>query len=213
MYIAIAGNIGSGKTTLTEIIAARYNAKAYYEDTDNPYLVDFYEDMERWAFNLQMYFLGKRIAEASDRLRFKTDLVQDRTVYEDAYIFASNVHDMGLMSSRDFDTYMSIFNLIQGIIPQPDVLVYLKAGVPRLITQIKKRGRAYEAGIMEDYLERLNKKYNFWIDNIYRGEVVTVDIDAGDFIENPDILRPLFTRLDEFKAGESKQQRLSFLPE
>jgi deoxyadenosine/deoxycytidine kinase len=210
MYIAIAGNIGSGKTTLTEIIAARYGAKAYYEDTDNPYLVDFYEDMERWAFNLQMYFLGKRIHEASDKLRFEEDLVQDRTVYEDAYIFASNVHDMGLMSSRDFDTYMGIFNLIHGIVPQPDILVYLKAGVPRLIQQIKKRGRAYEAGIMEDYLERLNKKYNFWIDNIYRGEVLTVDIDSGDFIENPDILKPLFARLDEFKVAEGKQQRLSF---
>ncbi len=209
MYIAIAGNIGSGKTSLTEIIAARYEAKAYYEDTDNPYLADFYDDMGRWAFNLQMYFLGKRIEEASDRLRFETDLVQDRTVYEDAYIFASNVHDMGLMSSRDFDTYMGIFNLVHGIIPQPDIMVYLKASVPRLIAQIKKRGRAYEAGIMDDYLERLNRKYNFWIENIYRGEVVTVNIDDGDFIANPALLKPLFARLDEFKTNEEKQQRLA----
>ncbi len=202
MYIAIAGNIGSGKTSLTEIIAARYGAKAYFEDTENPYLVDFYEDMPRWAFNLQMYFLGKRIQEASDQLRYVGDLVQDRTVYEDAYIFAANLHEMGVMPRRDFDAYMGIFNLTHHIMPQPDVLVYLRASVPTLVAQIKKRGRVYEAGIMDEYLDRLNRKYNDWIGNIYPGEVLTIDIDNGDFIANPALLDPLFARLDRLKRAE-----------
>ncbi len=200
MYIAIAGNIGSGKTSLTEIIARRYGARAYYEDTDNPYLADFYDDMPRWAFNLQMYFLGKRIREATNRLLCTGDLVQDRTIYEDAYIFAENLHEMGVMASRDFDSYMEIFNLVHGIIPRPDVLVYLRAGVPTLVGQIRKRGRAYEAGIMDEYLERLNRKYNHWIDHIYRGEVITIDIDRTDFIADPSLLDPVFARLDQLKT-------------
>ena len=139
MYIAIAGNIGSGKTSLTEILANRTGARAYYEDSDNPYIGDFYDDMNRWSFNLQIYFLGQRIREAKSILSEGTDLVQDRTIYEDAYIFATNLHELGLMSSRDFDTYMKIFDLATALIPVPDLLIYLKASVPTLIHQIKKR--------------------------------------------------------------------------
>lgn len=141
MYIAIAGNIGSGKTTLTEMLTERYGAKAYYEQSDNPYIGDFYNDMNRWSFNLQMYFLGSRIQQTMDILRSgPVDIFQDRTVYEDAYIFADNLHRMGLMSGRDFDTYMSIFGLITNLVPRPDLLIYLKASVPTLISQIRRRG-------------------------------------------------------------------------
>ena len=150
MYIAIAGNIGSGKTTLTEILTRRYGAKAYLEDTDNPYIGDFYEDMNRWSFNLQISFLGSRIRQTMDMLSENAEVIfQDRTVYEDAHIFADNLHRMGLMSSRDFGTYMKIFNLVTNLIPKPDLLIYLKAGVPTLTAQIRRRGRAYEMNIDE----------------------------------------------------------------
>ena len=159
MYIAIAGNIGSGKTTLTEMLTERYGAKAYYEQSDNPYIGDFYNDMNRWSFNLQMYFLGSRIQQTMDILRSgPVDIFQDRTVYEDAYIFADNLHCMGLMSGRDFDTYMSIFGLITNLVPRPDLLIYLKASVPTLISQIRKRGREYEMNI--DELELSVRSYN-----------------------------------------------------
>ena len=159
MYIAIAGNIGSGKTTLTEMLTERYGAKAYYEQSDNPYIGDFYNDMNRWSFNLQMYFLGSRIQQTMDILRSgPVDIFQDRTVYEDAYIFADNLHRMGLMSGRDFDTYMSIFGLITNLVPRPDLLIYLKACVPTLISQIRKRGREDEMNI--DELELSVRSYN-----------------------------------------------------
>lgn len=205
MYIAIAGNIGSGKTSLTEILSKRYGARAYFEDSENPYIGDFYEDMPRWAFNLQMYFLGKRIREAKEMLSLISDggsLVQDRTVYEDAHIFASNLHEMGVMASRDFDTYMSIFELIAPMIPRPDVLIYLEASTPTLITQIQKRGRPYEESIMEEYLDRLNRKYDHWIRTIYPGEVVTLPIDGRDFLAHPELLEPVFARLDKLVKSE-----------
>lgn len=185
MYIAIAGNIGSGKTSLTEILTERYGATAYYENSDNPYIGDFYENMSRWSFNLQIYFLGARINQQIEMLKAEGDLFQDRTIYEDAHIFADNLHQMGLMSSRDFNTYMGIFKMAMHLIPSPDLLIYLRAGVPTLINQIRKRGRAYEMSIDEGYLRRLNDKYNDWIDNIYDGEVLTVDIDHTDFISDP----------------------------
>lgn len=200
MYIAIAGNIGSGKTSLTEILANRTGARAYYEDSDNPYIGDFYDDMNRWSFNLQIYFLGQRIREAKSILSEGTDLVQDRTIYEDAYIFATNLHELGLMSSRDFDTYMKIFDLSTGLIRTPDLLVYLKASVPTLIRQIKKRGRVSEASIQEEYLEQLNRKYEEWISSIYEGEVFTIDVDTCNFIEDPSVLNGLMDRIAEFKA-------------
>ena len=145
MYIAIAGNIGSGKTTLTEILTKRYGAKAYYENLANPYISDFYEDMGRWSFHLQLWFLGSRIQQTLEMLADGSEnIVQDRTIYEDAHIFANNLHAMGLMASRDFDTYMKMFNIEQDLLPKPDVLIYLKASVPTLISQIKMRGREYE---------------------------------------------------------------------
>ncbi len=203
MYIAIAGNIGSGKTTLTEMLTARYGAKAYLEETDNPYIGDFYNDMNRWAFNLQMYFLGSRIRQTMEMLVDRSaDIFQDRTVYEDAYIFADNLHQMGLMSSRDINTYMSIFNLVTNLIPHPDLLIYLKASVPTLIEQIRRRGREYEMNIDEAYLQRLNDKYDDWIEHRYHGEVLVIDKDREDFVQNPAVVEKICARLDAIKQQE-----------
>ena len=188
MYIAIAGNIGSGKTTLTQILTKRYDAKCYLEECDNPYIGDFYEDMNRWAFNLQISFLGSRIQQTMGMISdCKSGVIfQDRTIYEDAHIFA--------------ETYMKIFRLVTTLIPNPDLLIYLKASVPTLISQIRKRGREYEMNIDELYLKRLNNKYNHWIDTIYEGEVLVVDKDHEDFVSNPAVLERICARLDALKA-------------
>ena len=203
MYIALAGNIGSGKTTLTEILTKRYGAKAYYEDVANPYINDFYEDMGRWSFHLQLWFLGSRIQQTLTMLSDESDnVVQDRTIYEDAYIFAENLHSMGLMASRDFDTYMKMFNIEQTLLPKPDVLIYLKASVPTLISQIKMRGREYEQNIDEEYLGRLNDKYNNWIENIYEGRVLVVDKDVDDFVADPTIIDRICASVEEMCTGK-----------
>ena len=202
MYIAIAGNIGSGKTTLTQMLTERYDARSYLEESNNPYIGDFYEDMNRWSFNLQISFLGSRIQQTMDMLSEtgRGDIIHDRTIYEDAHIFAENLHEMGLMATRDIETYMKIFHLVTALIPKPDLLIYLKASVPTLISQIRKRGREYEMNIDEAYLGRLNDKYNHWIDNLYDGEVLVIDKDHEDFVSDPAVLEKICARLDALRA-------------
>ncbi|WP_297606870.1 deoxynucleoside kinase [uncultured Alistipes sp.] len=205
MYIAIAGNIGSGKTTLTEILTERYGARAYYEEPNNPYIGDFYEDMKRWSFQLQISFLGSRIEQTMDMLNNASgDIFQDRTIYEDAHIFADNLHRMGLMSARDFETYMRIFQLVTHLVPQPDLLIYLRASVPTLISQIRRRGREYEMNIDEAYLERLNRKYENWIEHIYKGRVLVIDKDKEDYVADPGVLDRVCAELDALKAQERR---------
>ena len=166
MHIAIAGNIGSGKTTLTRMLAARYGWTPKYESVDfNPYLSDFYDDMSRWSFNLQIYFLNKRFKDVVDISKNSETIIQDRTIYEDAKIFAPNLHDMGLMSSRDFDTYSDLFDLMMSLVKMPDLLIYLKSSIPNLVSQIQKRGREYEKTIRIDYLTGLNERYDKWIED------------------------------------------------
>ena len=197
MYVAIAGNIGSGKTTLTEILTKRYGAKAYYESTDNPYIGDFYNNMSRWAFQLQISFLGSRIRQTMDMLAAgEENVFQDRTIYEDAHIFASNLQEMGLMTSRDFATYMRIFDLTTNLIPKPDVLIYLRASIPTLVAQIKHRGRDYEMNIDETYLSRLNEKYEYWINNVYKGKVLIIDKDKDDFVADESVVDTICERLE-----------------
>lgn len=187
MHIAIAGNIGSGKTTLTELLARHYKFEAMFEDVDsNPYLHSFYEDMKRWSFNLQIYFLNSRFRQIVEIRRKGIKVIQDRTIYEDAHIFAPNLHDMGLMSSRDFETYISIFELMTSFIEPPDLLVYLRAEVPTLVRQIQKRGREYENSIRLDYLKSLNERYEAWISEYTAGRLLIIDVDDLNFPENPE---------------------------
>ena len=177
MHIAIAGNIGSGKTTLTRMLAARYGWTPKYESVDfNPYLSDFYEDMSRWSFNLQIYFLNKRFKDVVEISKTDDVIIQDRTIYEDARIFAPNLHDMGLMSSRDFETYSDLFDLMMSLVKMPDLLIYLKSSIPNLVSQIQKRGREYEKTIRIDYLTGLNNKYENWIKD-YKGHLLVIDAD------------------------------------
>ena len=179
MHIAIAGNIGSGKTTLTKMLAARYGWTPKFESVDfNPYLSDFYEDMSRWSFNVQIYFLNKRFKDVVDISKTDEVIIQDRTIYEDARVFAPNLHDMGLMSSRDFETYSDLFDLMMSLVKMPDLLIYLKSSIPNLVSQIQKRGREYEKTIRIDYLTGLNERYDKWIDS-YKGHLLV--IDAGKY--------------------------------
>lgn len=186
MHIAIAGNIGSGKTTLTKMLAAHYGWTPKFESVDfNPYLSDFYEDMERWSFNLQIYFLNKRFKDVVDIHKTDDVIIQDRTIYEDARIFAPNLHDMGLMSTRDFENYKDLFDLMMSLVGNPDLLIYLKSSIPNLVSQIQKRGREYEKGIRIDYLTGLNEKYDNWIES-YDGNLLVIDADHIKFGNNPE---------------------------
>ncbi len=197
MHIAIAGNIGSGKTTLTELLAKHYGWDAHFEDVDdNPYLDDFYADMERWSFNLQIYFLNSRFNQVLDIRKSGKSVVQDRTIYEDAYIFAPNLYEMGLMPSRDFDNYESLFNLMSSLVRPPDLLIYLKADIPKLVSQIQKRGRDYENTIRIDYLTKLNSRYNQWIESYDLGKLLVVDVNNRDFVNNRIDLNYVITKID-----------------
>jgi deoxyadenosine/deoxycytidine kinase len=188
MHIAIAGNIGSGKTTLTKILSKHYGWRAHYEDVDhNPYLQSFYDDMQRWSFNLQVYFLNSRFRQVVEIRRGNKKVIQDRSIYEDAYIFAPNLHDMNLMSTRDFENYSSLFELMSSFIQPPDLLIYLRASVPTLVEQIQKRGREYEEAIRLDYLKLLNERYEAWISKYKQGKLLIINVDKLDFSEPEDI--------------------------
>ena len=196
MHIAIAGNIGSGKTTLTKMLAAHYGWTPKFESVDfNPYLADYYEDMERWSFNLQIYFLNKRFKDIVDISKQTDIVIQDRTIYEDARIFAPNLHSMGLMSTRDFENYSDLFDLMMSMVNPPDLLIYLKSSIPNLVAQIQKRGREYEKGIRIDYLTGLNDRYNEWIDN-YKGNLLVVDADNIKFGNRPEDFEKVTDMID-----------------
>lgn len=197
MHVAVAGNIGSGKTTLTELLAKHYNWEAQFEDVEtNPYLNDFYNEMQRWSFNLQIFFLNSRFSQIQDIKESGRNVIQDRTIYEDAFIFAPNLHSMGLMTARDFDNYFSLFNLMESYIGPPDLLIYLRASVPTLVNQIQQRGRDYEEGIRLDYLKRLNERYEAWISTYDKGKLLVIDVDDNHFHEDPEDLGKIINNID-----------------
>ena len=196
MHIAIAGNIGSGKTTLTKMLAAHYGWTPKFESVDfNPYLADFYEDMERWSFNLQIYFLNKRFQDVVEISKHKEVIIQDRTIYEDARIFAPNLHALGLMSTRDFENYSDLFDLMMSLVNPPDLLIYLRSSIPNLIAQIQKRGREYERSIRIDYITGLNQRYEQWIAG-YKGRLIEIDADNLDFLNRPEDFAVITDRID-----------------
>jgi deoxyadenosine/deoxycytidine kinase len=197
MHIAVAGNIGSGKTTLTTLLANHYHWEAHYEDVDdNPYLNDFYEDMQRWSFNLQVYFLNSRFNQVLSIRQSGKTVIQDRTIYEDAHIFAPNLHSMSLMTSRDFENYFSLFKLMSKLVEPPNLLIYLRASVPTLVNQIQKRGRDYENTIRLDYLTRLNERYEAWVNTYDLGKLLIIDVNNLDFQGNPKDLSKIIDRID-----------------
>ena len=196
-HIAVAGNIGAGKTTLTEMLSKHYRWIPQFEDVDhNPYLYDFYEDMPRWSFNLQIYFLNTRLRNLLEIQKGNETVIQDRTIYEDAHIFAPNLHEMGLMSKRDFENYFGFFETLKSMVNPPDLLIYLQASVPTLVGQIQKRGREYEENIRLDYLKRLNEFYNKWIDGYKEGALLVIDIDKNKFPEDEEHLGEIIHKID-----------------
>ena len=197
MHVAIAGNIGSGKTTLTRLLSKHYKWKAHYEDVeDNPYLDDFYNQMERWSFNLQIYFLNSRFRQILDIRESGKKVIQDRTIYEDAYIFAPNLHAMGLMTNRDFENYKSLFDLMESVTEGPDLLIYLRSTIPNLVNQIHKRGRDYENSISIEYLSRLNERYEAWVHDYDKGNLLIIDVDNLNFVDNPEDLGEVINKID-----------------
>ncbi|GAA4933134.1 deoxynucleoside kinase [Algibacter agarivorans] len=197
MHIAIAGNIGAGKTTLTKLLAKHYKWEAQLEDVvDNPYLDDFYNQMERWSFNLQVYFLNSRFRQVLQIHQSGKDIIQDRTIYEDAHIFAPNLHAMGLMTNRDYENYKSLFDLMESLVKGPDVLIYLRSSIPNLVSQIHNRGRDYENSISIDYLSRLNERYEAWIHGYDKGKLLIIDVDNLNFVDNPEDLGSVINTID-----------------
>jgi len=202
MHIAIAGNIGAGKTSLTKLLSKYYKYEGHYEDVlKNPYLDDFYDQIERWSFNLQIYFLNSRFRQIKDFEENGKNIIQDRTIYEDANIFAPNLLAMGLMTNRDFDNYKSIFNLMESFVKAPDLLVYLRSGIPNLVDQIHKRGRDYENSISIDYLSRLNERYEAWIETYDKGKLLIIDVDDLDFVKNKKDLQKITDKIDNVLKG------------
>lgn len=209
MHIAVAGNIGSGKTTIAGLLARHYGWEAHYEDVDeNPYLNDFYEDMQRWSFNLQIYFLNSRFSQILEIHKSGKTIIQDRTIYEDAYIFAPNLHAMGLMSTRDFENYSTLFHLMISLVKPPDLLLYLRASVPTLVSRIQKRGRKYETSIRIDYLKRLNERYEAWINGYSLGKLLIVEADDYDFPNNTGHLREVIDKINAEIHGLFKESDL-----
>ncbi|MCX6272489.1 MAG: deoxynucleoside kinase [Bacteroidetes bacterium] len=197
MHIAVAGNIGAGKTTLTGLLAKHFGWVPHYEDVDtNPYLSSFYEDMQRWSFNLQIYFLNSRFRQIVEIRSGSKTVIQDRTIYEDAHIFAPNLQSMNLMTTRDFDNYHSLFELMSSFIQPPDLLIYLKASVPTLVRQIQKRGRDYEEAIRLDYLKKLNERYEAWINSYTLGKLLIIDVDSVNFSDNPEDLGMIIEKVN-----------------
>jgi deoxyadenosine/deoxycytidine kinase len=202
MHIAIAGNIGSGKTTLTGLLSNHYGWEAKYEPVDdNPYLSDFYNDMQRWSFNLQVYFLNKRFEDIVDIHKNPRNIIQDRTIYEDARIFAPNLHTMGLMDSRDFDNYTALFNLMLSLVKPPDLIIYLRSSIPNLVAQIQKRGREFESSIRIDYLKGLNDRYENWIEGYKDGKKIIINVDELRFETNPADLNSIIDKIDAVLYG------------
>lgn len=197
MHIAIAGNIGAGKTSLTELLAKHYKFEGQFEDViDNPYLDDFYNHMERWSFNLQVYFLKSRFEQLMNIRKANKNVIQDRTIYEDAFIFAPNLHAMGLMTKRDYDNYYALFELMEGLVKGPDLLVYLRSSIPNLVNKIHKRGRDYETTISIEYLSRLNERYEAWISQYDKGKLLIIDVDDLDFVDKPNDLGHIIEKID-----------------
>ncbi len=197
MHIAIAGNIGAGKTTLTELLAKHYKWEAHFESVEeNPYLDDFYNEMERWSFNLQVYFLNTRFEQILKIQKAGKNIIQDRTIYEDAKIFAPNLHAMGLLTNRDFQNYSKLFELMENLVTPPDLLVYLRADIKTLVGQIHKRGREYESSINIDYLSRLNERYEAWIENYKKGPKLIINVDDLDYVSNPEDLGKIIDSID-----------------
>lgn len=197
MHVAIAGNIGAGKTTLTKLLAKHYNWKPHFESVDeNPYLDDFYGEMERWSFNLQVYFLNSRFRQILELRETGKNIIQDRTIYEDAHIFAPNLHAMGLMTNRDYTNYSSLFELMERLVTPPDLLIYLRASISTLVDQIHRRGREYENSISIDYLSRLNERYEAWVATYKKGKLLVIDIDQLNFVDKQEDLGHVIDRID-----------------
>ena len=201
MHIAIAGNIGCGKTTLTKLLAEHYGWQPRFESvSDNPYLADFYADMERWSFNLQIYFLNRRFKEVVEISKTDDIIVQDRTIFEDARIFAPNLHDQGMMSDRDFNNYNDLFELMMSLVKLPDLMIYIRSSISTLVGQIQKRGREYEQTMRLDYLQGLEKRYEKWIES-YQGQLMIIDGDNCKFGENPEHFNQVTQRIDSLLYG------------
>jgi deoxyadenosine/deoxycytidine kinase len=197
MHIAIAGNIGAGKTSLTDLLSKHYKWQGHFEEVvENPYLDDFYHQMERWSFNLQIYFLNSRFGQLIEIQKSGKNVIQDRSIYEDAHIFAPNLHAMGLLSQRDYQNYKSLFELMENMVTGPDLMIYLRSSIPNLVGNIHKRGREFENSISIDYLSRLNERYEAWIHNYDKGKLLIIDVDELNFVDNPEDMGSIIERID-----------------